>query len=173
MSARWLTLVPALLDVVLLWPLLSSVELVPGQYRRAYFEPRDGGAEVVFDRQSSGGYMSEVQADAYGNMIVPAGRTIGIPLQDGVEMGIRTNAPDLAPYLVVGTELDRESDSNAPSTLLGEPVVFDARGDMLEGRPWDPNLPWATDRERLRKLATACRLASSPTTVQLVGGRVL
>src|SRR5262249_28363828 len=105
MSSRWLILVPALFDVVLLWPLLSSVDLVPGQYRRSYFEPRDGRTEVVFDLQSSGGYMSEVEPDRSGDLVVPAGRTIGIPLEDGVEIGLRTNARDLAPYLVLGAEL--------------------------------------------------------------------
>ena len=166
-------LVPALLDVVLLWPILSSVDLVPGPYRYAYFEPRDGSAEVVLARQSDGGYMSEVQAGGAGDMVVPAGRTIGIPLEDGHEIEIRTNAPDLAPYLVLGAEVSWESGSTATSSL-SEPIVLVARDEMLAGKSWDPNLPWAIDREWLRELAQRCRLPSStPTTVRLDGGEVV
>jgi len=165
--------VPALLYLVLLWPLLGSLDLVPGQYRRAYFEPRSGTAELVFDHQSSGGYMSEVEPDRSGNIVVPAGRTIGIPLEDGVEIGMRTSAHDLAPYLVVGAEVPRESGSTAPSTL-SEPVVLVSRDRTLASKAWDPNLPWATDREWLRELATECRLASSATTiVRLEGDHVV
>ncbi len=173
MSPRWLVLLAAFFDVVLLWPILSSIDLVPGQYRRAYFEPRDGRAELVFDRQSSGGYVTEVEPDRSGDLFVPAGRTIGIPLEDGVEIGLRTTAQDRAPYLVVGAEVDREKDTTAPSTLFSEPVVFVARDRMLAGEPWDLNRPWTTDREWLHELATHCGLASSTsTTVRLDRGEV-
>jgi hypothetical protein len=145
------------LDLGLMRPLLSSTSLAPGETLRAYYEPESsGGAAVMLDRQQAG-YMTDVEVDG-SDLLIPAGRTIAIPLRQGAEIALRSLAPDLAPYVVLGVET-RPQESTEATRLTGA-VVLEAHGGALETRPWDASRPWASDESWLRDLRARCNFPS-------------
>ncbi len=151
-----LLLLAAALDLGLLWPLLTEVSLAPGQTRRVYYEPLQGGAGLMLDERTDG-YITELQIDGDHNLAVPAGRTIAMGLERDAVIALRTRAPSLAPYVVLGTEI-RPDGGPAPGAAVrvGNAVVMSARAGALEARPWDPSRPWTEDREWLRQLREQC-----------------
>jgi hypothetical protein len=148
-----LMLLAAALDIALLWPLLVATPLAPRQFRSAYFEPlRDGTAVMLGEQQS--GYMNDVALSGRGDLDVPAGRTIGIPLEPDSEIVVRTLAKDLAPYVVVGSEV-RTGDS---AMRLDGALALSDSADGIAPQAWDASRPWHDDKDWLRRLYTRCGL---------------
>jgi hypothetical protein len=155
--AAGLALVALGLDLGLLAPLLTVSEVARQQTQRVYYEPDpDGGVGIMIDGQQ-GGYVTDVAVDAQGRLEIPAGRTIAVPLAPGDTLTVRTEAADLAPYVVVATEVRRQPIH--AQAEVHDATVVQARDAALAPVAWDATRPWAADRDWLRALAAHCRLA--------------
>lgn len=146
----------AALDLVLLRPLLTGTSLAPNQTRRVYFEPLPPGIAVRLD-DGRAGYMTDLQVDPQGALEIPDGRTIAIPLQRAETLTVQTVAPDLAPYIVLGTQVEGTNSNQV--TTFSDAVVPIASAGKLELRPWDSARPWPEDKARLRELHRECHLS--------------
>lgn len=152
-----------LLDLALLAPILIRTSIAPGQLRRVYFEPAPGAPELLLDEDQSG-YISEIELDSAGDLLVPAGRTIAIPLPVGADLSVETSAQELVPYLVLGAEHSLAGSRGV--TRLGDALALRSDADTITTRRWDSGRPWSADRGWLRQLATDCALVA-PATVSL------
>lgn len=156
-----LLLLSLIFDLALLRPLLIEISLAPHQTRRAYFERVAGGQALLLDEQYDG-YFTDIQLDEEGRLEIPAGRTIAIPLQAGSEITVRTVAPDLAPYIVLGFEVPVGNANQA--TRLADPMALVMDAGTLRVRPWDASRPWAEDKAWLRDVHTQCRVPADGGT---------
>jgi hypothetical protein len=152
-----LLLLSGVLDLLLLRPLLIDTALAPRQTLRAYYEPSEDGTALMLDEQSNG-YMTDIRLDEHGDLEIPSGRTIAIPLRYGSEVTVRTLAADLAPYVVLGSKVPAANSVGA--ARLGDAVALVARGGVLKPRPWDASRSWVEDKEWLRRLHALCGVGS-------------
>jgi hypothetical protein len=144
-----------LLDFTLLAPVLVRTSVTPGQVRRAYFEPGPEAPELLLDEDQSG-YISEIEVGAAGDLLVPSGRTIAVPLPMGTELSVQTLAADLAPYLVLGSE--NPVDDSDGVTRLGDALALRSDAGRITTGRWNSGRSWSDDRHWLRQLAADCQL---------------
>jgi hypothetical protein len=100
--------------------------------------------------------MTEVDVDAHGDLQIPAGRTIAIPLPSTRSLTVHTLATDLAPYVVLATQ--GEPIGNDASTVV-DALVPEVQSGRLDLQRWDPSRPWAADKNRLSALHQECHLS--------------
>lgn len=137
-------------------------ELARGQYQRAYFEFFDGTPGLALDDAGGAGYMApDVDLDGNGRLSVPPGRTIAIPLEDGVEYLVTNEGRPLSPYVAIGFEVPMAAGMAAPAEVppqaFRHPLVLEMRDGALTWQPWNAARTWAEDRTWLEALAAACR----------------
>jgi hypothetical protein len=142
-------------------PVWLPSELMRGQYQRAYFELLDGTPGLALD-EARGGYMSpDVDLDGNGRLSVPPGRTIAVPIEEGVEYVITNEGRPRSPYVAVGFEVPMAAGVDAstefPPQAFRQPRVLELRDGALTWRPWDAARTWADDRVWLEALTDACR----------------
>lgn len=145
--------VACIFELIPLRPILVQYSLGEGQTRRVYFEPVGDDVEIRLDGQR-GGYMTEVESDRDGNLVVPAGRTIAIALTEGDAISVETMTADLAPHLLFGEEVPL-GDQPA-SGQLNQPRTLTIDDGQLRVASWDPWRPWDADRAQLQQLHQAC-----------------
>ncbi len=162
-----LVLLALLFDLLLLSPHLSRSRLDPAETQRVYYEPGESGVRVLLDR-AGGGYVTDVEVDEGGDLVIPAGRSIALAPVAEQPLVVRTLAEQLAPYLLIGRE--SAAPAAAARSLAGA-VVVDAADTQVVVRRWDGARRWATDRKWLRDLRSSC-VSGGTATVRRVGEKV-
>ena len=152
-------------DLLLLWPILASWTIDSDETQRVYYEATGTTPRIMLDR-GRGGYVTEI-AISDGALEVPAGRSIAVPLEDGVALEIRTLAENLAPYLAVGVE----GRAGASAASLRLPKVLAWAGARPVWRDWELNQSWKSEKEWLGQMFRRCRSGTS-ARVELRSGVV-
>jgi hypothetical protein len=148
-----LLLLSITLVVLLFAPLLGRTVPEREATLRVYFEPSSDGVKVWLDHGNDG-YVTELEIDDDGDLVVPAGRTVAVPLQTGVAIGVRSLSTSLAPYIVLarGDELG----DHIGTTRLEVANVPEPHAGELVPTVWDLSASWSQDRARLRELRARC-----------------
>jgi hypothetical protein len=132
--------------------------LAPGQYQVGYFEEPDGVASLVLDNAQHGSVEPDVGLDSAGRLSLPPGRSIGVPLAEGVEYRVRLDdSRSWAPFCVLGSWAALADEKNRPAAfrLAGGRTM--ALGDGRVGvTDWTVVRSWRADQQSLEALRERC-----------------
>jgi hypothetical protein len=142
-------------NAVLFRGLLLRKSIAPGQVMRGSFEIADDHVSVGLVPWSSPHMWPDDFLGKDGQIIVMPGRSIGLPLVQGVSYTIADAGKKLPPYVILG--LLPEEGRWSRLRHVAQPLTPSA--DAPSGTrltPWQQDRPWREDELRLANLARAC-----------------
>lgn len=145
------------------------VALAPAQFQPTYYELSDGESGIAFGEPQSGYLAPDVDLDNQGRLSVPPGRTIALPLAEGIEYGVTNSGRLLAPYVVVGLQrsLGNAASGDLAAARLHGAQIIDLEGSDLRWVDWDASRAWTRDRAWLESLTVACSDDRAPLRLSL------
>lgn len=144
------------LDCATLRFLWMATEIVGGQYQLGYFEEPEGIASMVLDDAQRTSVQPDVGLTAAGDLSLPPGRTIGLPLMQGVEYRIRIEDRDWAPFCIFGRREQLADDGRPPAFRVSGARTLHLRDGALGEADWAVVRPWRDDQVALAALASRC-----------------
>jgi hypothetical protein len=142
-------------------------KLQPGQLMQGYFEELPHRVGVVLEEELATSITPDISQDAAGNISVPPGNIVGIPLPPGIELQVRSTRERGVPYLVLG-KMERLPELQPAWVTLAMPKRL--AGRELVAVDWDAGRPWRFDAAWLEAIASRCGVKAEPATV-IVEGR--
>ncbi|MEO8604267.1 MAG: hypothetical protein ABI629_16950 [bacterium] len=132
-------------------------DVAPGQYQVGYFEEPGGVASLVFDDAQHTSVQPDVGLDAGGGLSLPPGRSIVLPLRDGVEYRVQVEDREWAPYCVVGSAAAlADAGGGRAAFRLMQGRTPTGRDGALTLAPWTVVRAWRDEQRSLQALRNAC-----------------
>jgi hypothetical protein len=150
-----------------------ATPMAPGQYQIGYFEEPNGLASLVLDDAQHTSVQPDVALDASGALSLPPGRSVGLPLEDGVEYRVRVDDQRWAPFCVFGhKEPVADQEVRHGGFRLADARALVPRDGRLSETTWTVVRPWRDDQRTLEALRQACGAGDeTPLLVQVQDGR--
>jgi hypothetical protein len=129
-----------------------------GQLASGYFENRDVKPQIVTEGFDGRPWDWELILRDATHLWMSPGKPILIPLDTATDLRVTVPGAARAPYLVFGATAPFPGQR---ALLLSNVRTLDVAPNGLVLAPWNPELPWLSDFDRLVAIATSC--AAAPT----------